>query len=70
MKKLYLKIGGIFSKNPFNPDYALEFVMKFSNTIKTSVYVDFLMESIVDYANNKKSSKCLCLKYLEIVIVF
>ena len=54
----------------FNPNYALELVMKVTNTIKTSVCVDFLLAIIVNYGNNKKSSKRLCLKYLKTVIEF
>jgi len=42
--------------------------MKVSNTIKTSVCPEFLVAIIVNYGNNKKSSKRLCLKYLKSVI--
>jgi len=44
--------------------------MKVTNTIKTSVCKDFMLAIIVNYANNKKSSKRLSLKYLKIVIEF
>ena len=39
-----------------NPDYVLAFVMKVTNTIKTSVCADFLLAIIVNYGNNKNSS--------------
>jgi len=42
--------------------------MKVTNTIKTSVCADFLLAIIVNYGNNKKSSKRFCLKYLKTVI--
>jgi len=64
------KIVAFTLLNQFNPDYALEFVMKVTNTIKTGVCADFLFAIIVNYGNNKKSSKRLCLKYLKTVIEF
>ena len=44
--------------------------MKVTNAIKTGICADFLMESIVNYDNIKKSSKYSCLKGLEVVIEF
>ena len=44
--------------------------MKVTNAIKTSGWADFLLESIVNYGNSKKSSKRLCLKHLELGIEF
>jgi len=57
-------------RSKFNPDYTLAFVMKVANTIKTSVCADFLLAIKVNYGNNKKSSKRLCLNYLKTVIEF
>ena len=51
------KIVAFTLLNQFNPDYALEFVMKVTNTIKTSVCAGFLIAIIVNYGNNKKASE-------------
>jgi hypothetical protein len=53
---------GAYQSAPFfNPDFAVGFVMKGKNPIKTGVCADFLNEIIVNYAEVKKSRKCLCL---------
>jgi len=53
-----------------NPDYAVEFVMKVTNIIKMSVCAVLLLAILLNYGNNKKLSKRLCLKYLKNVIEF
>jgi hypothetical protein len=45
-----------------NPDFAVGFVMKGKNPIKTSAYADFLDKIAVNYAEVKKSRKCTCLQ--------
>ena|GEM_PF-3570702 len=50
------------------PGDAVGFVMKATNTTKTSVCADFLLAIIVNYGNNKKTSKRLSLKHLELGI--
>ncbi len=63
-----IKIVKMIQIDILNPDFAVGFVMKASNAIKTSVCEDFFLESIVNYANSKKWSKHRYLKHLELGI--
>ena len=45
------------AKSGLYPDFVVGFVMKASKAIKTGVYEDFFLESIVNYGNSKKLSK-------------
>jgi len=54
------------------PEFAVLFVMKAKNAMKTSVCADFLLAIIVNYGNNKKSIpvRTGSLKYFKTVIEF
>ena len=43
-----------FNYYQLNPDFAVDFVMRVPNTIKTSVWTDFLAEDVMDYMEVKK----------------
>jgi hypothetical protein len=53
-------MGRVNDRYCFNPDFAVEFVMKDKNPIKTGVGAGCWGDIIVDYAEVKKSSKGSC----------